>query len=285
MKQLFTFLAVVLLAVTTHAQVGIGTISPHNSAALEVQSTTKGLLLPRLTKNQIQSITSPAEGLLVYCNDCTPNKGLLVFNGDSWQSSDNSSLVSVLVEVTGAGGRVWMDRNIGASRVATSSADSLAYGDLYQWGRLTDGHQSRTSSTTNINSTTDIPGHGDFILEQGSPGDWRSSTNDSLWQGVTGINNPCPNGFRLPTQIEFDTEAASWGTRDSNGAYNSVLRLPVAGNRLNYSGALNGAGTIGYYWTSNVVAPKSIYFQINSSGASSSSVSRSYGFSVRCIKN
>lgn len=48
--------------------------------------------------------------------------------------------VSGVATVTSAG-QVWMDRNLGASRVAISSADSLAYGDLYQWGRGTDGHE------------------------------------------------------------------------------------------------------------------------------------------------
>ena len=50
--------------------------------------------------------------------------------------------------VTSAGGQVWMNRNLGASRVAVSSTDTAAYGDLYQWGRLDDGHESRTSLTT-----------------------------------------------------------------------------------------------------------------------------------------
>lgn len=40
-----------------------------------------------------------------------------------------------------------MDRNLGVSRIATSSTDSEAYGDLYQWGRLSDGHEKRTSPT------------------------------------------------------------------------------------------------------------------------------------------
>lgn len=55
---------------------------------------------------------------------------------------------SVLVEVTGAGGLVWMDRNLGATQAATSSTDTAAYGDYYQWGRDSDGHQFATSGTT-----------------------------------------------------------------------------------------------------------------------------------------
>jgi len=57
----------------------------------------------------------------------------------------------------------WMDRNLGATQVPTASDDELGYGDLFQWGRLDDGHQVRTSNTTTTLSTSDVPGHDDFI--------------------------------------------------------------------------------------------------------------------------
>ena len=78
-------------------------------------------------------------------------------------------------EVTSPTGRVWLDRNLGASRVATSSTDSEAYGYLYQWGRLSDGHQNRSSSPNPTLSPTDAPGHGDFITSSVVPMDWRTS--------------------------------------------------------------------------------------------------------------
>jgi hypothetical protein len=66
MKQIFTFLAVVLLTAATYAQVGIGTINPDGSAALDITSTTKGLLPPRMTTDQRNLITSAAKGLIVF---------------------------------------------------------------------------------------------------------------------------------------------------------------------------------------------------------------------------
>jgi hypothetical protein len=39
-------------------------------------------------------------------------------------------------------------RNLGALQVCTSSTDAACFGDLYQWGRAKDGHESRTSGTT-----------------------------------------------------------------------------------------------------------------------------------------
>ena len=103
-------------------------------------------------------------------------------------------------------GKIWMDRNLGATQVATSSTDADSYGDLYQWGRLKDGHQCRTSSTNATNSADNVPGHGDFITEGSSPYDWRDVQNTNLWQGARGINNPCPGSYRLPTEAELEAE-------------------------------------------------------------------------------
>ncbi|VVM26553.1 hypothetical protein BSPWISOXPB_10686 [uncultured Gammaproteobacteria bacterium] len=51
-----------------------------------------------------------------------------------------------------------MDRNLGASQVATSSTDPVSYGDSYQWGRLADGYQIRTFATTTTLAVNTTPG-------------------------------------------------------------------------------------------------------------------------------
>ena len=182
-------------------------------------------------------------------------------------------------------GKTWMDRNLGASQVATSSTDSLAYGDLYQWGRGSDGHQCRNSDTTSSLSNGDDPGHGDFITKSSSPYDWRETRNNSLWQGVDGVNNPCPTGYRLPTKTEWEEEVESWTSEGHNGAYGSVLKLPMAGHRHLSNSSLSGVGTIGYYWSSafSVTAASGLYFMNGSAGMGT--YFRAYGHSVRCIKD
>ncbi|MDO5968527.1 hypothetical protein Q4Q35_01790, partial [Flavivirga aquimarina] len=65
-----------------------------------------------------------------------------------WTNIDPTSGLMWQDITSSATGKIWMDRNLGASQVATSSNDADAYGDLYQWGRAADGHESRTSSTT-----------------------------------------------------------------------------------------------------------------------------------------
>ncbi|KIA88585.1 hypothetical protein [Kaistella jeonii] len=124
-----------------------------------------------------------------------------------------------------------MDRNLGATQVATSSSDAASFGDLYQWGRLADGHQVRTFAVITTLSSTDVPGNANFIGTSVSPLDWHSPQNDNLWQGVNGINNPCLTGFRIPTQAEFNAEAALFTSQNQAGAFASPLKIPAAGSR------------------------------------------------------
>ena len=196
---------------------------------------------------------------------------------------------TAVVDVTNpTTGKTWMDRNLGASQVATSSTDAQAYGDLYQWGRRSDGHQCRTSPTTATLSSTDQPAHGDFITVNSGNLDWRSPQNNNLWQGVNGVNNPCPSGYRLPTDPESEAERASWSANTSVGAFASPLKLPVAGYRNYSDGSLSNVGSGGSYWSSTVIsisvtAPRFLLF--NSSIAVLYTSNRVSGRSVRCLKD
>jgi len=90
---LFTFLGATLV----WGQVGVGTTNPHPTAILEVSSTDKGFLPPRMTKTEIGNINNPEKGLIVYCttNDCNPI-GLYHYNGIEWAPvSPPFSLVQV----------------------------------------------------------------------------------------------------------------------------------------------------------------------------------------------
>ena len=183
-------------------------------------------------------------------------------------------------------GRVWMDRNLGASRAATSMDDEEAYGDLYQWGRAADGHEKRNSVTTSTLSSGDQPRHGDFITSSsGANFDWRSPQNINLWQGVNGVNNPCPDGYRLPTEAEWEAERQSWSNNNRVGAFESPLKLPVAGYRDYGSGSLLSVGSLGFYWSGSVSGTFSRSLGFNSSNARMSSYARALGFSVRCLKD
>ncbi len=82
MKNVFTLLAAVVLTASTYAQVGIGTTTPDASSALDITSTTKGLLIPRMLAGDRTAIDTPATGLMVYQTDGTV--GFYYYNGSSW---------------------------------------------------------------------------------------------------------------------------------------------------------------------------------------------------------
>ena len=193
---------------------------------------------------------------------------------------------TAIVDVTNpTTGKIWMDRNLGASQVATSSTDAAAYGDLYQWGRGNDGHQCRTSATTTTLSASDQPANGNFILAPSAPKDWRSPQNVNLWQGVNGVNNPCPSGYRIPTDPELEAERLSWSVNTSAGAFTSPLKLPMAGYRTDINGSLFNVGTRGDYWSSTVSGNNSRYLNFGASSAGMPVNYRASGLTVRCLKD
>lgn len=247
---------------------------------LVLDSPSKAMVLPKV-QTAYNNIITPSPGMMVY--DST-NKQFAVFNGTVW--TFHNAGPTVVTTVTTPTNRVWMDRNLGASQIASSSSDTSSYGHLYQWGRLTDGHQSRTSASTTTLSATDTPGNGNFIISSAAPNDWRSGQNSLLWQGtgLTGINNPCPSRFRLPTIAEFQAEFVAANITNSASAYNSALKLPAAGNRLN-TGVISNPN-VGYYWTSSISGTNSqiVQFDGSSVNITTAILARANGASVRCIR-
>ena len=80
-----TFLLCIFLLATTNflfAQVGIGTITPNNSSMLDIESTDKGILIPRMTETQKMSVSSPVSGLLIYQID--KEAGFYFYDGSVW---------------------------------------------------------------------------------------------------------------------------------------------------------------------------------------------------------
>jgi uncharacterized protein (TIGR02145 family) len=208
-------------------------------------------------------------------------------------------------------GETWLNNNLGASyanvnhpdfnpiQQATSSTDDKAYGSFYQWGRYSDGHElidrnagdpHSTSSTANTNANTPVPNAGNiwdgkFILESISPYDWLTPQDNTLWQGVNGTNNPCPSGYRLPTEAELNAERSSWSNNNAAGAFASPLKLLAAGGRHRDNGSLLVVGSYGYYWSSTVSGSNAKYLSFDSSVTGMGTDDRADGVSVRCIKD
>lgn len=276
-------LFVLLWSTYSFAQIGIGTTTPSATATLELSSTTKGFLPPRMSSTDRDAIASPTAGLTIY--NTTLNT-LETYNGRRWMNyASNNTETDVFNPLTG---KIWMDRNLGATQVATSSDDFKAFGSLFQWGRGADGHElitwtSATQGTpvhNEYNDTrSDAPGN-TFIVTSSGASDWRITSTNSLWQGVNGTNNPCPNGYRLPTAAEFNAEIATWS---ADGPFHSPLKLPLGGYREGTDGVVSD---LTIYWTSSFGEfPDRASGNIISYGIYILNIFRSNGCSVRCIRN
>jgi len=277
-------------------------IDPEGGSIYTITGTSQLLSVPyalhaktvdTITETDPSVPTGTAAGQMQYWNGTewvivatTTNEGatLQMIGGVPTWTGGTSTTPNVINPITG---KTWMDRNLGASQVASSSSDEASFGDLYQWGRGTDGHQIRTSDITTTLSNSDTPGHADFIINSSSSThyDWRSPQNNNLWQGVSGTNNPCPSGYRLPTEVEMEAERTSWSSSNSAGAFASPLKLPVAIARDGFYGGLYMLGSGGYYWSSTIEGAKSRYLFFSSSTSDTSFDYRANGFSVRCIKD
>jgi hypothetical protein len=200
--------------------------------------------------------------------------------------------------------RKWLDRNLGAPDVATAADNYQNYGHLFQWGRGDDGHQvvTRTGTTdadvtgSGMTSTTapyqlsstDNPGHSLFIVSPDSPSDWRSPENPNLWQGVDGINNPCPDGWRIPTREEWAAE----GITNITDGY-TKLKLTFTGFRAAGPTAVPSqmsASTVGGYYQTTTIDPaldatRSIRIRYNTTSYQASVGNRAGGYACRCIKD
>lgn len=177
-----------------------------------------------------------------------------------------------------------LDRNLGASRVATSSNDNLSYGDYYQWGRNSDFHELMNSGLTFTLSPTDVPGHPDYISPTVSPYDWRNPSNNGLWQN--NYNSPCPFGWHIISKTEWiQIFPSGVGTTEAF----ELMKLPAAGYR-NYNGIFEEQGEWGHYWHNepdpmNLEAEKFIYNNYNTGSYPFWPGYRADATPIRCIKD
>ena len=81
--QFLTTILLFLIITNITAQVGIGTSTPDASAALDLTSTTAGVLIPRMTNAQRQAISNPAAGLQVFVTDFDGGS-VMLYNGTEW---------------------------------------------------------------------------------------------------------------------------------------------------------------------------------------------------------
>jgi hypothetical protein len=111
-KLLLPFMAIFSFKQVNAQSVGIGTPTPNPSAQLDVSSTTKGFLPPRITAAQRDAIASPAAGLVIFNN--TTN-AMNLYTGSAWVSLTTSSTIAttaVFLPTIIIGTQQWMSKNL-----------------------------------------------------------------------------------------------------------------------------------------------------------------------------
>ena len=214
--------------------------------------------------------------------------------------------------------KVWMSRHLGAIQDCTTKTDTACYGDLYQWGRHSDGHQRIdrnttdncfdsantsiicTSSTTTTRETgiTATVAEVSFIANSSNPGDWVENTTQdnnnvdddgalrTAFLSKTDGSGLCPTGFRLPSDAELAADtinATATTVVNSDTAFSSFLKLPISGYRNRSAAKLVYVDKRGFVWSATAIDSEANHLKFNGSNAAIVNTYRTYGFSVRCL--
>ena len=131
MKVFFITVLMVVMATAAKAQsVGINAdgSTPNSSAILDVSSTSKGFLAPRMTSAQRTAISSPATGLTVYQTD--GNKGLYCYDGAVWQMQTNINYGDIKTGIQSSDHNGWikLDGRLKSALTSTQQTQATALG-------------------------------------------------------------------------------------------------------------------------------------------------------------
>ena len=278
-----------LFTALSYAQVGINTNTPDASSALEIESTTGGILIPRLTETQRDAIALPASGLMIYQTNET--SGFYFYNGTLWTKIDG---VAGPQGPAGSQGPAGTDGADGAQGPAGADGADGAQGPAGPTGNTgpagpqglagadgEDGAQGPAGPAGNngtdgngIASTTDN-NDGTFTLTFDD--DTTFTTSDLTGPtGATGAQGPAgPSGADGTTYViqheaptcestqSYPLGTMVYDTSNSNGALYILTKGPncseTSSKLFSEPQSYNGLENTHFYWFFNVSEPTYIY--------------------------
>jgi uncharacterized protein (TIGR02145 family) len=284
MKQLLLLLTILSLIFSTYAQnVGIGTTTPAASAVLDLNSTTKGFLPPRMTAAQRTAIPSPINGLLVFQTDYP--SGLYYFNVGVWSklSETTSYPNGTATPVQTICCQSWMTKNLDVATYRNGDIIPQVT-DPTAWAALTTGA---------------------WCYYNNNPANGAIYGKLYNWYAVNDPRGLAPEGWHIPTDFDWTTLENCLGgtsvaggkmkttgttrwTTPNTGATNESGFAGLPGGFRNNGGSFFNVGNLGYWWSATENSTTNAWDRnlLYTSGTLfRGDDSKARGFSVRCLRD
>ncbi|MCD4682135.1 MAG: hypothetical protein K8R86_02525, partial [Bacteroidales bacterium] len=283
-----------------NGSLGVGTENPDESALLEVNSNSKGFLPPRLTNEQRDAITNPAEGLFIYNIE---KKICEYFNGNNWEQTSYPPSHQMkcmqdfvdfrdgtIYKTVQIGTQCWMAENL--------NIGTMIYGTSNQTNNATIEKYCYNDDLTHCNT-------------YGGRYQWDEMMQYTSWPR----NGICPTGWHIPSDAEWCTlenyvdagtvlcSATGWRGTDAGGnlketgtthwatpntgATNSSGFTSLPGGYRYTNGSFSYLSSDAHFWSSSENGSdawcRHLYY--SNAQVDRNSYDQAYGFGVRCVQD
>ncbi len=240
MKTLLFFVFAVLATLFVSAQIGMGTTTPNPKAALDISSTTKGLLIPSMTSVQRAFITSPPNGLMVYDTDVNQfyhydgTTWRKMINSTYWNQSSTRNWVYNSTDSVGIGTSIPTER-LDVNGNIRSRDDLLADGRVIATGIVT-GSSLQTPGNLvvsglgivsgNFTTNGNLTGNSNLSVDGTSLLTGDVTTNNNLIVNNSGATLQLRNGGNVNKGFfQLSGDNVRMGTNSGNSTGNLIIRM------------------------------------------------------------
>jgi uncharacterized protein (TIGR02145 family) len=314
---LITTLALSFWVNSTLSQQGVAintdNTPPNASAMLDVKSTEKGILIPRMTNGQIATLG----GTLGFTE-----KGMIVFNiddikieywdGTAWKtmvtktsspgnSSDGTSFCSEGVtdydghkyKTVKIGDQCWMAENLKSTHYADGSSITghwayddiegyaLTYGRLYTWAAVMNGASSSGSNPSGVQGLCPDGWH------VPSDNEWKEMEM-TLGMTSTQAHSTGIRGYMTACILKETDEAFLWYAVGTEPGTNSSGFTALPGGYRDSGSVFNYLTYRTYFWSTTEYSSTNAWYRVlygGESGVGRYDEDKTYGFSARCVKD
>lgn len=316
-KQLFFISLFLVFVINIYSQVGINTdnTDPDNSAMLDVKSTDKGFLPPRVAG--VANITNPVEGLMVYD---TWLKCMRYFDGTKWSACMGKSVEcpDTVIDIDNntypvvkIGNQCWMAKNLEVKNYPNGDPIPVLT-TIAQWNALASNNTDDACGSYENNATYEALYGLLYSYAAAIADDWARDNEPN--QGI------CPDGWHIPSDDEYKTlemelgmtladvnafgafliRPTNQGSKLAGGTWpastlandsefgTSGFNLLPGGAAWEAAGGFVGVGGTAYLHTSTAASGTSSFtrsIKYDNTGIRRDPDAKKNGGSVRCVKN